>query len=381
MDFSWSTEQQELKKAAIKFARGELNDGIIERDKKGEFSYQGWKACADFGLQGALMPKKYGGMELSPLDVVAILEGIGYGCRDNGLIFSINAHMWAGEIPLLRYGSDEQKETYLPDLCSGKHIGANAMTEPDSGSDVYALKTRAREENDYYILDGSKTFVTNAPVADVFIVYARVGNSRGFTGICCFLVEKDRENFSIGKPLEKMGLKTSPMAEIAFDHCKIPKKNLIGKAGSGWLIFADSMEWERIFILASCIGSMEHLQETCLKYVRERKIANKPIGKHQAVANKVIDMKLRLETSRMLLYKAAWLKNNNKSALMESAMSKCQVSESYVQNCRDAVQIFGGYGYMVEYELERELRDAIASTLYSGTTEVQKNIIAGLSGL
>jgi alkylation response protein AidB-like acyl-CoA dehydrogenase len=380
MDFSWSKEQEELKGAAVKFAQGELNHAVGEREKKAEFSYDGWHACAAFGLQGALIPKEYGGMGLDPLDVAAVLEGVGYGCRDNGLVFSVNAHMWACEIPLLRYGSETQKKTYLSGMSRGKLIGANAMTEPDSGSDVYALKTQAVEDGDHYILNGTKTFVTNAPVADVFVVYARVGETKGFAGICCFLVEKGTENMMIGKPFEKMGLKTSPMAEVAFDDCRIPKKNLIGKPGSGWIIFADSMEWERIFILASAIGVMEYQVEACLKYARERKVAGKPIGKNQAVADKLTGMRLRLETSRMMLYKAAWMKSENKKALMESALSKLQVSESYVQNCRDAMQIFGGYGYMVEYEMEREMRDALAATLYSGTTEIQRNIVAALSG-
>lgn len=381
MDFSWNTNQQELKQAAMNFALNNLNDDILEREKKGEFLHSLWNACAEFGLQGALFPKAYGGMEFTPLDTVAILEGIGYGCRDNGLIFSVNAHIWACEIPIYLYGTKEQKKKYLPGLCSGKLIGANAMTESDSGSDVYSLRTQAKKERGFYVLNGSKTFVTNAPIADIFIAYARVGESKGFSGITCFIVEKGTENLAIGNSLDKMGLKTSPMSEVAFDSCKIPEENLIGKEGSGWIIFAESMEWERIFILANCIGSMEFQLNKCIKHVQERKISNKPIGKYQSIANKISGMKLRLETSRLMLYRAAWLKNNKKAALMESAMAKLQVSESYIQNCRDAIQIFGGYGYMTEYELERELRDAIASTIYSGTSEVQKNIIAGLSGL
>jgi len=381
MDFSWNKNQKELKETAIKFAENKLNDGIIERDKKGEFSPSGWKACADFGLQSMVIPKAYGGMGLNALDIVAILEGIGYGCRDNGLIFSINAHILGCEIPIYRFGTKEQKQEYLPKLCNGKLIGANAMTEPDTGSDAYALRTTATKEKDYYVLNGTKTFVTNAPIADLFIVYSRRDNSKGFSGLSCFLAKKGMEGLTVGNHLEKMGLRTSPMSEVAFNNCKVPKKNLIGKENSGAVVFNDSMEWERSFILANCLGIIERQIDTCVKYMNVRKSGNRPIGKYQSIANKIVEMKLRLETSRLLIYKAAWLKGNKKAAFIESAMAKLYVSESYIQNCREAIQVYGGYGYMVEYELERELRDALASTLYSGTSEIQKNIIAGLSGL
>lgn len=381
MDFSWNENQKELKKTATKFAESKLNDGIIEKDRKSEFSQVGWKACSDFGLQGMLIPIAYGGSGVDTFDIVAILEGIGYGCRDNGLIFSINAHIWGCEIPIYHFGTEEQKQRNLPDLCKGKFLGAVAMTEPDTGSDIYALRTTVAKEKDYYILNGNKMFITNAPIANIFIVYARTTNFKGLSGISCFLVEKGMEGFILGEPFKKMGLKTSPMSDLAFNNCKIPRKNLIGNEGAGSIIFNDSMVWERIFILANCIGVMERLFDICVEYVKVRKLGNGPIGKYQSIANKIAEMKIRLEASRFLLYRAAWLKSNKKTAVMESAMAKLYVSESYVQNCRDAIQIYGGYGYGVEYELERELRDAMASTIYSGTSEIQKNIIARLSGL
>jgi len=381
MDFAWSKNQKDLKEAAVKFAESKLNDKLIEKEERGEFSYQGWKACADFGLQGMLIPKAYGGMELNPLDMVAVLEGIGYGCRDSGLLFSINAHIWACELPIYHFGTEEQKQKYLPKLCQGESIGANAMTEPDSGSDVYGLRTTATEEKDGFVLNGSKMFITNAPVANLFIVYARSGASKGFAGISCFLVEKGAEGLMVGKEFKKMGLRTSPMSDVAFQQCRVPKDNVIGKIGSGAIIFSDSMEWERTFILSYCIGAMERQWEACLKYTKLRKTGEKPIGKQQAVANKIVEMRVRLETSRLILYKAAWLKNIKKSAVTDSAIAKLYVSEAYVQNMRDAIQIFGGYGYMVEYGLERDLRDALASTIYSGTSEIQKNIIGAFSGL
>lgn len=280
------------------------------------------------------------------------------------------------EVPIYHFGTEEQKQEYLPGLCKGDLIGANAMTEPDTGSDIHSLRTTATKEKDYYILNGSKTFVTNAPVADIFIIYARTSQTKGFTGISCFLVEKGTEGLTVGKHIEKMGLRTSPMAEVFFDNCKVPKENMIGKEGSGSLVLNDSMEWERIFILTSWIGAMERQIETCVRYAKVRKSGNKFIGQYQSLANKIVEMRIRLETSRLLLYKAAGIKNKNEHALMQASMTKLYISEACIRNCRDALQIFGGYGYTVEYEIERELRDALAATLYSGTSEIQKNIIA-----
>lgn len=381
MEFFCSQFQKELKESALQIAKTKLNDGIIERDRRSEFSRAGWMSCADFGVQGMFIPKKYGGMEFGLIDIVAILEGLGYGCRDNGLIFSINAHLWSCQIPIYHFGTEKQKKDYLHKLCKGYLIGANAMTESSSGSNVYALTTTAAKENGFYVLNGAKTFVTNAPIADIFIVYARTGKSKGFSGISCFLVEKGTKGMKVGQRLEKMGLRTSPMSEVSFDNCRVPKANMIGREGAGSIIFNDSMDWERTFILANSIGAMEYLIDKCIGYANTRKIDVMPIGKYQSVANKIVEMRLQLETSRLLLYKAAWLKSNNKSSMAESAMAKLCLSRAYIQICRDAIQIFGGYGYMTEYELERELRDALASTIYSGTSEVQENIIAGLSGL
>ena len=320
-------------------------------------------------------------MGYNALDFVAVMEGLGYGCKDNGLIFSVNAHIWGCEIPVLHHGTENQKRKYLAKLGTGEYIGANAMTEPDTGSDVYALQTTAVKEKDYYVLNGSKMFVTNAPVADLFIVYAKTDSSKGFFGISCFLIEKGTEGLIIGKKIEKLGLRTSPMSDIAFNDCKIPASNLLGKEGSGGVIFNESMEWERGFILANCIGIMKRQFDDCVKYVRVRKVGGQPIGKFQSVANRISEMRTRLETSSLMQYKMAWLKSKKKNALLESAMVKLYISESYIKNCRDAMQIYGGYGYMVEYELERELRDALASSIYCGTSEIQKNIIGNLSGL
>ncbi len=378
MDFSWNEDQRELKETALKFAEGKLREGVEELDRKSEFSRASWEASADFGLHGMLLPEDYNGMGLDAIDYAAVMEGIGYGCRDNGLVFTINAHVLACIMPLMHYGSDELKEKYLGKMGSGEIIGANAMTEADTGSDVYSLQTTAVREGDYFILNGAKTFVTNAPIANAFIVYAKTDTSKGFFGLSCFLVDRDTEGLIVGKKIEKMGLRTSPMSDMGLNDCKVPCANLIGKEGSGGIIFSDSMEWERSLILSNCIGVMERQLDECVKYTNVRKVGKQPIGKYQSVSNKIAEMKVRLETSRMMLHKAAWLKSNKKTASLESSVTKLHISESYIENCREAMRIYGGYGYMVEYELERELRDAIASTIYSGTSEVQKNIISSL---
>ncbi len=379
MDFSFSEEQQQLRQGAQKFGAS-LNEGLAQRYTDAEFSRDLWDRCGQFGLQGMVVPAAYGGGEHDPLDMVAILEGLGLGCRDNGLIFSIGAHLWACEIPLQLFGTEEQKQKHLTRLCSGEAIGANAMTEPDSGSDAYSLRSTAVEDGDHYVLNGTKTFVTNAPVADLFITYARTGGS-GFAGITGFVVERDTPGLFVGPKFDKMGLRTSLMSEVAFEDCRVPGDAVIGRVGSGSFVFNHSMEWERLMIMASALGSMEHWLDRCTTYVKERKVGDTPISKHQAVAHRLVDMELHLEAARAALYRAAWIKGEKGAAMRESAMAKVTASEAYVSNCRAALQLHGAYGYMAEYELERELRDATASTLYSGTSEVQRNIIAALKGL
>jgi alkylation response protein AidB-like acyl-CoA dehydrogenase len=286
--------------------------------------------------------------------------------------------MWTVQMPILRFGSDAQKEKYLPRLCSGEWIGAHGMTEPDSGSDAFSLNTTAERNGDHYVLSGAKTFSTSASLANLFLVFANVDKHKGFMGVTAFLIEKDFPGLKVGKDIDKMGLRTAPFGEIILDECIVPVENRLGQEGNGAAIFDDAIEWERSCILASLIGNMERQLKTCVRYAKERKQFGKPIGKYQSVANKIVDMKVRLETARLILYKVAWMKKAHGKATMEAAIAKLYISESWVKTCLDAVQIHGGYGYTTEYELERDLRDAIGSTLYSGTSEIQRNIIARL---
>ena len=381
MEFSLSAEQRQLADAARVFARTELRDDVVARDREGAFSRTLWGRCADFGIQGLPFPEEYGGGGQDVLTTALIMEALGHGCRDNGLLFGLAAQMWSVQMPIWRYGTEEQKRTYLTPLCSGEWIGAHGMSEPDSGSDAFAMRTLAEPKGDHYVLNGTKTFVSEAPVADVFVVFATVERGKGVLGVTGFIVERDTPGFRVGRRIEKMGLKTSPMAELIFEDCIVPAENRLGREGRGAQVFNESMEWERGLILASCLGTMQRQVEECVRYARERQQFGKPIGANQAVANRIVQMQLRLEAARLLLYRVAWLRQHACPSAAETATAKLFVSEALVQSSLDAVQVHGGYGYTTEYEVERDLRDAIGSRLYSGTSEIQHTLIARSLGL
>ena len=376
MNFDLTPEQQTLQSAAIEFARKELNNNMIERDAQQVFSRDGWEKCAAFGVQGMPIPKEYGGRGADPITTIAMMEGLGYGGSDQGLLFSINAHMWTNSVPLLTYGTTEQKKKYLPGLCDGSLIGANGASEPNAGSDIFSMQTRVRKDGSDYILNGGKIFVTNAPVADLFTMYATLDPQLGAAGICAFIVEKGTRGLSVGKKKDKMGLRTALMAELLLEDCRVPGTALLGREGRGVEVFSCSMAWERACILATCLGTMRRQLERCVEHARRRKQFGQAIGKFQSVANRIVDMKLRYETARLLIYKVGWLMQSEQSADMDAAMAKLYVSESFVKSCMDAIQIHGARGFLTEFELEREMRDSVGSTLYSGTSEIQRNIIA-----
>ncbi len=381
MDFELTEEQRLLRGAVVDFATSALNEDVAGRDRTGGFSHEAWQRCAGFGLQGLPVPKEYGGGGADGTTTMVALEALGYACTDNGLIFSLNAQMWACQTPIVRFGTEGQKRRYLPGLCDGSLIAAHGMSEPGSGSDAFSLTTTAEQNGSSYLLNGTKTFVTNAPESDLFLVFATIDRALGFAGITAFLVEKGTPGLTVGKPLHKMGLRTSPMSELFFEDCRVPEECLLGKPGGGMTLFNSSMLWERSCILASTIGTMERLLERSLGYAQERKQFGQPIGSFQAVAHRLVDMKIRLETGRLLLYRLGWLLDNGRPATLESALVKLYLSECYVRSSLDALQVHGGYGYMTEYELEREVRDAIGSRLYSGTSEIQYNIAAQSMGL
>lgn len=381
MDFSWTPDQLEFRESVLAFARKSLDDDVIARDAAGRFPRDLWEECARFGIQGLPFPSEYGGSDADVLTTMLAMEALGVGCRDQGLLFSIHAHMWSVVMPIFTFGTEDQKNRYLARLIDGSWIGGHCMSEPDSGTDAYGLRTRAEQNGDRYVLNGSKMFVTNGPEADLFVVFATVNPARKMWGITGFLVERTTPGLTVSQPIHKMGLTTSPMAEVFLQDVEVPAENVLGRHGQGAAIFGHSMGWERACILGSMVGGMERQLDTCLDYVKTREQFGKPIGDFQLVASKIVDMKMRLETSRMLLYRAAWSQNEGGMPPMEAAMAKLYISEAAVQSSLDAIQVHGGYGYMKEYQVERDLRDALGSRLYSGTSEIQRVIIARNLGL
>ncbi|HRI64572.1 MAG TPA: acyl-CoA dehydrogenase family protein [Polyangium sp.] len=381
MDFAWTDEQIEQKNAAIRFAQKAARADISNRDRQEEFSREAWHAYAEFGVLGLPFPDTYGGSGADIATAMLVMEGLGYGGNDNGLLFALNAQMWAVQHPILTFGTDEQKRRYLPRLISGEWIGAHGMSEPESGSDAFAMRMRATPCDGGYRLDGTKTFVTNAPVADVAVVFAVTAPEKKSWGISAFIIDRGTPGFSVGKNIEKMGLRTATMGELIVQDCFVPTENRLGREGIGAQIFSSSMEWERACILGSYIGVMERQLEECIEYARTRKQFGQAIGKFQSISNRVAEMKVRLESARLLLYKTAWLKKQGKPAQLEAAMAKLYLSEVFVASSMDALRIHGGYGYTTEFGIEREVRDAIGGTLYSGTSDIQRNIIARFLGL
>src|SRR4051812_4427867 len=381
LDFAWQSEQLALRSTIVEFAKRELNHDVIGRDRRSEFSRRAWEQCAEIGIQGLFLPEEYGGGAADPLTTVYVLEGLGYGCRDNGLLFSLNAHMWACEIPIWKCAAAEQRGHYLPRLADGTWIGAHAMSEPGSGSDAYALEARAERRGDHYVLNGTKTFSSNAPVADVYVAFATVDKAKGYMGVTGFILERGFPGLTVGPHAEKMGLRTSPMGDVVLEDCVVPAENVLGGEGQGSKIFGIVMEWERTCILASWLGTQQRQLERCIEYANQRRQFGRPIGKFQAVADKIVDMYVRLESSRLLLYRAAWLLGRGEPAVTAAAVAKLYTSQAAIQSEMDALQIHGGYGYMTELEIERELRDSLGGTLYSGTSEIQRVLIASSLGL
>jgi alkylation response protein AidB-like acyl-CoA dehydrogenase len=378
-EFDWTEEQRAFRAATLEFAELQLAQEV--GDDAAGFSRSAWNKCAAFGIQGLPVPPEYGGVGADATTTVLALEALGYGCRDGGLIFSLNAQMWACETPLVRFGTEEQKRRYLPGLCDGSLIGAHAISEPGAGSDVFGLRTRAEKRAARWVLNGSKTFVTNGPVADVFVLFASTEPSAGFAGLSAFLVDRETPGLALGRPLEKMGLRTSPMCEVFLDDCTVSGSQLLGRTNGGVRVFGSAMEWERGCILAANVGRMQRQLEHCIAYAQVREQFGQPIGQFQAVAHRIVDMKVRLETSRLLLYRFGRLLDDGQATPLDAALTKLHLSECFVSSSLDAVQVHGGYGYMTEYEFEGDVRDAIGGRLYSGTSELQRNVIARHLGL
>jgi len=382
MNFELTREQTELQSRIHDFAKRELGADFAARDTRGVVDDQDWRRdwdkCADFGIFGLPVPEKFGGTAQGIVNTVIALEAIGYGCVDNGLGLGMGGQIWAVQEPLMTFGNDAQKQKYLPGLANGTLVGSLGLTEQDAGSNIMNLKTTAKACDGGYVLNGSKAFVGMAPACDFVIIFAVTEPDHGKWGISGFLVELGDKGFTRGRPEKKMGMRTIPMGDLHFNDCWIPADRMLAGAGAGMSIFQHIMEWERSFIFCGHVGAMARQLEQCTKYARERKTFGKPIIEHQSVSNRLADMKLRLESSRLHLYRVAHLKEAGRACLQEASMTKLQISEAFVANSMDAIRIHGGNGYMTEMGIEHDLRDAFGGVIYSGTSDIQRQIITQL---
>ena len=355
---------------------------IAERDESCIFWHQGWENAVDAGVLKLLVSPEYGGQGLDVVSALLWFEALGYSCNDAGLNFALACQVWTMQPIIERFGNDEQKKKYLPGLVSGELQGAFTITEPESGSDTFSMGTTYTEgADDTYVLNGSKAYVTMAPEADVFIVFATKDPSLGSWGITTFLVDADTPGLTVSENRPKMGLRTTPFADLEFDGCVVPARNRVGPEGSGASIFSSAMEAERAFVLAAQIGSMERQLDDAVAFARERQQFGKPIGDFQAVSHRIANMKLRHENSRLLLYKAAALDQAGQPSMETAALAKIQASEASIDSSVDAILTHGARGYVTEYGVEQDLRNVAGGVVYGGTSDIQRNVVAHQLGL
>ncbi len=378
MDFSLSDAQQALQSQMREF-------GVkLSADIDGElmFDRRIWQRCAQAGIHGLTVPPPWSDSPAADIvSGVLAMEGLGYGCHDNGLLFALNAHIWTVQMPLLLHGTPTQQDRYLRAMCRGELVAAQAMTEPEAGSDVFSLKTRAARDGDQYILDGQKCMISLAPVADLFLVFASTDPDAGRWGVSAFLVNRDTPGLHVHVATQKMGLDSVPMASLTFSQCRVDESQRLGPESAGAAIAHSALEFERCCIMAGQVGRMQKQLELSVDYARQRNQYGQSIGKFQSVSNRIADMKLRLETSRLLLYQCAWLKQQGQSIALQSAMLKLHLSEMFLASGIDSLRVHGGYGYLSETGIEKDVRDALGGVLYGGTSDIQRNIIAGMLGL
>ncbi|NNE13069.1 MAG: acyl-CoA dehydrogenase [Ilumatobacter sp.] len=343
------------------------------------FDPKRWAAAAEFGVQGMLVPAALGGSGLSVVDALLTFEGLGLGTDDQGTVFALSAQVFAMQSALLMAGSPDQLARWVPDLCSGAAIGSFAMSEPDAGSDTAAITTTATELDDgTFRIDGVKSWVTLGSVCDVMVVFAVTDPAAGRWGHTAFLVEMDRPGIDRGAPIAKMGLGSCPFTTVTFDDCRVGPDAVLGSVGAGGAIFADAVNAERAFLYAAQLGASERAMEVSIERARTRTQFGRPIGSFQAVSHRIADMKLHHEASRLLIYKAGALRDRGGDVTMAAALAKLQTSESGVSTALDAIQILGAEGYTTDAQVERFLRDAVGGLSYSGTSDIQRNIVASL---
>ena len=378
MDFRHSEEQLAFYKSVKDFASRVVEPGAHERDVESRFDREVWDAVGEFGILGLPIPEEYGGSGADIITTCLALEALAEGGHDAGLGLSVGAHITIGTVPIWLHGSEEQKQRYLPGLCTGRKIGAMAITEPEAGSDAAAIKTKAERDGSDWIINGSKIFITNGSIADSVIVIAVTDPDAGpGQGVSAFIVETDNPGFSVGKDLDKMGTRSSPLSLLHFDDCRVSSDAMLGEEGAAlWQVAFECFDWERCVMIASSVGGMKASLTASIDYSKQRVAFGKPISKHQAIQHKIAEMKAYLDAARLVLYQAAWLKQEGLPHQVEASVAKLFVAEAAMRNALEATQIFGGYGYIKEYPIERAIRDAKLIAIGGGTSEIQKMIIA-----
>ncbi|GAB4372256.1 MAG: acyl-CoA dehydrogenase AcdA [Acidobacteriota bacterium] len=374
MDFR-PTEQQELvRKAAAEFAAQQIAPSVREWDEKAEFPVDVFRQAGELGFLGVLVPEEYGGAGMGYLEYVTIVEEIARVCPAIGLSVAAHNSLCTGHIE--QFGNEEQKRRFLPKLASGEWIGAWGLTEPTAGSDAGGTRTTAVRDGDAYVLNGSKTFTTHASVGQVAVVFASTDPSKKHHGISAFIVEKGTPGFSVGKHEDKLGMRASDTSEMVFSDCRVPAANLLGEEGHGFKDAMKVLDGGRISIAALAVGTAAGALEHALRYAREREQFGRPIGSFQSIQNKLADMATEVDAARLLTQRAAFLKQLGRETTRESAMAKLYASEVAVRVANEAVQIFGGYGYVKDYPVEKYYRDAKLCTIGEGTSEIQRLVIA-----
>lgn len=383
MEFKLTKEQKRLKRDILKFAQKELADPTLaDRESRHEFSRKLWDACGEQKIQGLHVPEAFGGKGYGAVELALALEAMGNGCDDAGLLVSLGAHMLSCTAPLIQFGSDAQKQAWLPGFADGSVVAASAITEAEAGSDFDNLQTTATLDDGKYVLRGSKAMVVNAGLANVVLVYAVTDAEKGFQGgVTCFIVKTDLPGVSRGEEAQMVGYKTASIGSIDLDGVTVSAEDVLGEVGKGAVVYSAGSTWERSLLSAMHVGRMDYLLENTIMHARTRKSQGQPIGKNQSVSHRITDMKMRLEVGRLLAYKAAWSLENGGDDELNASLSKLFVSESMVESTLDAGQIFGGSGFLASAQTGRSLQDAFGSTLYSGTTAMQRNTIAKAMGL
>ena len=374
MNFALTREQEFVRKMVREFAENEVKPLAAEIDQTERFPTETVEKMAKYHMLGIPVATEFGGAGGDNLSYAITVEELSKVCGTTGVIVSAHTSLCAAPIDM--FGTAEQKSKYLIPLAKGEKLGAFGLTEPNAGTDAAGQQTTAVLEGDNYILNGSKIFITNGGVADVFVVFAMTDKSKGTRGITAFIVEKDFPGFSIGKHEDKLGIRASSTTELIFENCVVPKENLLGKEGKGFSIAMKTLDGGRIGIAAQALGIAEGALEEATKYMKERKQFGKPLSAFQGLQWMVAEMDVKVEAAKLLVYQAAWNKDNGLPYSVEAARAKLYASEVAMEVTTKAVQIFGGYGYTKEYPVERMMRDAKITEIYEGTSQVQKMVIA-----